>query len=140
MRLKLFLLGLLVFTTCEEAPTSGSEEIELTFYTIDMGQNSGRTADNYAIRSEWEFQNLFGQSSDGFDFQDEMMIAVYKGEVGTTGNSYRISSVTDRGSDIRVTVVFEGCNVCNTATSTPYHIIGLDRSNKQVNFREMEIN
>jgi len=132
----LFLLLFLILNSCEE-PISSFDEFELGFYTLDQGQISERLAGNFTIRSDFEYQQLFGQPSNGFNFQDEMIIAVYKGQLPNGGNEYEISSILERKNDVLVTIVFNPCEQCNRSLSSPYHIIGLDRSNKLFNFIEV---
>jgi hypothetical protein len=145
-----FLVGLLVLMGCIESgtPTGTNEEnqepafeeIELNFFTIDKGPISSRDKGEFTLRSEFEYQSHFGRSSNGFNFNNEMIVAIYKGEVALSEHSYSVTKIVERENDILVTMTFESCVECNTSTSAPFHVIGLDRTNKRFIFEETQQN
>ena len=147
-KVNLLLISTVFFWGCLETGTTGTEvdpepsfdEIELNFFTLDKGPMSSRDKGEFTIRSEFEYQSHFGVSSNGFNFSDEMVVAIYKGEVDLSEHSYSVTKIVERENDILVTMTFEPCTECNTSSSAPYHVIGLDRNNKRFIFEETQQN
>lgn len=144
------ILGMTLIVGCEDAGTTATEnevelepifqEIELNFFTVDKGPNSARNKGEFTIRSEFEYRSHFGVSSDGFNFGNEMVVVIYKGEVPLSEHSYSVTKIVEREKDILVTMKFDSCIECNTAPSAPFHVVGLDRNNKFFVFEESQLN
>ncbi len=126
--------------TEEEQPDPPFENIELNFFTLDKGPISSKEKGEFTIRSEFEFQSHFGIASNGFNFTNEMIVAIYKGEVPLSEHNYSVTQILERENDVLVTMTFESCIECNTSPSAPFHVVGLDRTNKTFIFEEARIN
>lgn len=137
MKKLIFVFSVLLFFVGCETPTTPFQEVELEFYTLVLSENSGKEAGYYTLRSDFEYHNLFGQFSNGFDFQNEMIVAVYKGSLPNGGSDYYIAKITERENDVLVEIEFNQCDACTRAITSPYHIVALDRNNKSFVFEEI---
>ncbi len=83
-----------------EEPISTLKEINHSFFTVDKGPMSARGKGEFTIKSEFEYQSHFGESSNGFDFGEEMIVAIYKGEAPLSEHSYVVIKIIERENDV----------------------------------------
>lgn len=140
------LVNILLFLVCTDTPTNKQdnnndddpifEEKELEFYTIDQGMNGAKNKGQIVIKSESEYRNHFNTGSGGFDFNNDMIVVTYKGEIALSGHKYEIITFMEKEDVIEVTINFESCYECNTSYSAPFHIVGLTKKTKDFTFKE----
>lgn len=118
-------------------PTNIFTEREIQFYDIAKGPIGSSEALDLVIRSEEEYQLLYGVPSDGFNFEDEMMIATYKGQLFNGGYGYDIVRILEEKTRLVVTVQFTPCSPCTRNLTSPYHIVGLEQNDKPVVFEKI---
>ncbi len=131
----IIVLSGLFFTACP--PTNVFTVRELSFYTLFKGQNGPTEEVYFTIKSEDQYQQVYGQPSSGFDFANDMIIAVYKGKLFNGGYGYDIVQILEEESRIIVSIQFTPCSPCTRNLSSPYHIVGIEQNDKPVEFEEM---
>ena len=136
---KLGIYSILVYAIVVSAcpPTSIFEAVELPFYTYSQGAIGSVDEQFFVIQSEEEFQATYGISSNGFNFEDEMLIAAYKGQLYNGGYGYDIISILEEENRLLVTIQFTACSPCTRNLTSPYHIVATSSSEKEVIFAEI---
>lgn len=119
----------------------------IKFQTIDKGYNSGHENPAYYVindAAEWteiwnqHTQNLLPQPTPpSVDFLNTTVIAVFMGQFNTGGYEIEVKEIIDTGPSVTVkvekTYPSEDC-IVTQAFSQPYHIVKLDKIDKQVTF------
>ncbi len=120
----------------------------IPFQTVDQGLYSGcRQAEQTVVRTQEEWEALWQRHVEWLsprpdrpviDFTQSMVLAVFLGERPTGGYSVSISAVKQRGRALEVQVEERPPNpgdMVLQATTTPYHLVRLRRSEGPVRFR-----
>lgn len=120
---------------------------ELDFKTIEKRDYSSNMEEkNYAIMERERLSDLwikmgYTRIAPFIDFNNNMIIAVFQGEKTTGGYSIEINKIIETKNTIEVSVMKtspgRGCIVTKQITS-PYHIVQLPISGKEVKFNMTE--
>lgn len=133
-----------------EYPPPPPQETELRFRTISIGHNSGYTERrNYVITNDGDWRDLWNKTyaivlpppaAPEIDLAQNMIIAVYMGERRTGGYRIEIVKVLEHKDYIEVFIEEtypEPGAIVTTALTQPYHIIEVQRVDKDIVFRPM---
>jgi hypothetical protein len=126
-------------------------ERTMKFQTIDKGYYSGhKSPAYYVINDAEEWADVWDQHTQTFspqppspevDFSRTTIIAVFMGEYNTGGYEIEIKEMVDTGPTVVVkvekTYPGKGC-IVTMALSQPYHIVEVDKIDKQVVFETSE--
>lgn len=131
--------------TCESDAASGNK---LKFETIKESIYSSNAEEKkYTIKNWREWGDLwikmgYTRIAPIVDFNNDMVIAVFQGEKNTGGYSIEINRIIEKEKVIEVSVLetFPGraCMVTQALTS-PYHVVKLAKSDKEVKFNVTEM-
>lgn len=124
-----------------------ADSLDTKFETIDSGKYCGhRTAGQYVIRDNAEWQNLWGKvNSDKIpqpeapvvNFKEQMVLGVFLGEKNSGGYGIEISSIQETDSCLEVYIKEEAPQpggAYTTALTQPYHLVKLPLTGKEVMF------
>ncbi len=129
--------------TCETSAVSGNE---LNFETVlKDGYSGNKERKNYVITSQQEwismFEKIWFEQTAGtplIDFNKHMLIAVFQGEYPTGGYSIEITKIIETKNNLEVFVkeAYPGPRcIVTEAFTRPYHIVKVQRSDKEVVFK-----
>ncbi len=138
-----------------ENETAGSDnftERKLLLVTISEGSSSGHNdySDQkmYVIKNNSEWISLWGivystlipqPDIPTINFENEMIIAVFQGNLPSGGYNIRITQILEKENYIEVsvkeTIPPEGSTTIAVITS-PYHIVKTERTDKEVIFKK----
>lgn len=124
---------------------------QIAFQTISKGHLSGhRTSAYYVIKNEDQWTEVWNKHQCIFlpqlpppevDFSKSMIIAVFMGEFTTGGYGIEIIKIDSATDSLIVTVEKtypgKGCAV-TLALSQPYHIVKIDKTEKEIAFETVE--
>lgn len=127
----------------------GPSGVVIEFETIEKSHGMSLrniSADNYVIKNNEDWTNLWEKFHVDFhippilviNFDEEMVIAVFQGPQPTGGYSIEITEIiaTENEIQVRVTEITPGIfDVVTDAITSPYHIVKLERLNKEIVFK-----
>jgi hypothetical protein len=119
----------------------------VAFETLARGEYGGITQQGErVISSDAEWKSLWQDVHSTMipvpqrpevDFTRYTVLAVFQGEQRNGGHFIRITSISDKGNalavDVRSTVPGAGCIITDALTQ-PYHIVMVDKVNRQASF------
>ena len=121
--------------------------VEVPFTTVSQGYNSGyRERGEYIVKDSLAWQNIWETMHatvepkppiPAIDFTDEFIIAVFQGTQATGGYSTWITKIVDDGDTWGVSIVdVVPGNTCvvTQALTEPYHIVKLEKAEKEIRF------
>lgn len=121
---------------------------ELTFKTLSMGYSSGYwDRKDYVIKEISEWKNLWDITHlkvspkpdiPNINFNDKMVIAVFKGLRSTGGYRIEITEIIERENSVEVFVKEISPlpeDIVTMALTQPYHIVKIERVDKKVIFK-----
>lgn len=137
---------------CQKACETGLfADNELSFGTIEKGISSGtKERGNQVIKNKDDLIKLWLETGhgasrstiDSFDFVSSMVIAVFQGVATTGGYNIEIAKIieTDNNIEVNIKETIPGSNcIVIQATTSPYHIIKVQKSDKEVVFKAEKI-
>jgi len=132
----ILIISLVLVSGCAEI--KNDDEIKnIEFETISKGSYSGhKEAANYVINSVKELEDI-GIKIPKVDFSQFSVIAVYMGEFNTGGYEIKIIEIIEKsnGIEVKISKTFpKPGSLVTQALSQPYHIIKIQKTNKQVIF------
>lgn len=129
-------------------PTQGDQKLmnKLEFQTISKGFYSGhRSPAYYVILNEDEWADVWNQHYSIFwpqlpppevNFSESIIIAVFMGEFSTGGYGIEIKEILDMNQSVVVRIEKTyPFGFVTTALSQPYHIVKMDKINKEIIFQ-----
>jgi hypothetical protein len=136
----LLIFSMFIFSQCDPGG-GGTETKYLQFETYMKGANAGvETGFDIVVTNEQEYIDLFGEPSDAFDFDSQIMIGSFKGALANSNYGYEIVQVQERSSTLLVVVEFQSCgNTCTRTFSSPYHMVSIAKISKPVLFDHRSI-
>jgi hypothetical protein len=139
----LLAVGLLLapFTGCV-SPAEGGPSGVLAFETIDHGSNSEiEDREETVVRSDEAWRQLWDRHAPDderpeVDFEETMVLAVFKGESPDGCHGAEIENVTGEGGSIEVEGAYYEVTdaYCTQQITYPFHVVALDHHEEPVTF------
>lgn len=137
----------LVYNSSYNTPNldnTNTPENSIDFSTLKEGyQNEIKTKQERVITTSEEWADLWTEMfptemiASAIDFEEKMIIAVFQGEKNTGGYSIEITEIIEKDNSLKVyikeTVPGENC-ILTQALTSPYHIVELDKTDKEIKF------
>lgn len=137
--LKCLLVVSIILIACKDNTINTFIEKEFTIRTLVNADDGVSYTGTHVFKNDLEYENFYGQVTNGFLFGNEMIVVAYKGRQSVGGHRYEIVQVLEKENEIEVHIEFEACKIsCPTEVTNPYHMIATDFSSKKVIFRETE--
>ena len=147
----ILLLGITLVAGCTQLPPNDNDfqEKELSFDTVDKDVNSIiQERAQKVIQNSEDFLELWNEIGslkmlEEIDFSKYTVIAVFQGQQPTGGYSIEINKVKETKDKIQVYIIetFPDPNdVVTQALTSPYHIISIAKTNKEIEFNNLAQN
>jgi hypothetical protein len=80
----------IILIACKDNITNTFIEKEFTIRTLVNADDGGSYAGNHVFKNDIEYENFYGQVTNGFLFGNEMIVVAYKGRQGEGGHRYEL--------------------------------------------------